>query len=232
MELKDKILQKLRGGLIVSCQPDESGLFASVNFIVEFAKASELGGAVGVRIEGYENIKAVKEKVNLPVIGLIKGKYQDGDVLITPDFNAVEKIIESGADIVAIDVTNRENRYEFFKKVREEFKNLILLADVSTYEEGVKSAELGADLVATTLSGYTSYTRNSFKRYEPDFKLVEQLVKVLNIPVIAEGRIWTVEQARRMFELGAYAVVVGSAITRPRLIVQRFVEAISNKNLE
>ncbi len=227
MELKDKILQKLRGGLIVSCQPDENGLFASVNFIVEFAKASELGGAVGVRVEGYENIKAVKEKVNLPIIGLIKGKYPNGDVLITPDFNAVEKIIEAGADIIAVDVTDREGRCEFFRKVREEFKNLILLADVSTYEEGVKSAELGADIVATTLSGYTSYTRNSFKKYEPDFKLVEQLVKILNIPVIAEGRIWTVEQAKKMFDLGAYAVVIGSAITRPRLIVQRFVEAIS-----
>ncbi len=232
MGLKEKILRQLKNGLIVSCQPDENGLFSDVNFIVEFARASEQGGAVGIRTEGYENIKAVKEKVNIPVIGLIKAKYPNGDVLITPDFNAVEKIIEAGADIVAIDVTGREGRYEFFKMVRNEFKDVIFLADISTFEEGVKAFELGADMIATTLSGYTSHTKNSFKKYEPDFGLVEQLVKNLSIPVIAEGRIWTVEQAKKMFEIGAYAVVVGSAITRPRLIVQRFVEAISNKELQ
>lgn len=219
-------MNKLKNGIIVSCQPDELGLFARVEFIVEFAVSAELGGAAGVRVEGLESIKATKNRLKIPVIGLLKSKYPNGDVLITPDIEAVQKIIESGADVVAIDVTSRDKRFKIFEEVREIYKDAILMADVSTYEEGIISAELGADVVATTLAGYTPYTEHSFKKYEPDFELVHNLAKALDIPVIAEGRIWTVEQVRKMFELGAYAVVVGSAITRPRLIVQRFVEEI------
>lgn len=221
-----EILKHIKGGLIVSCQPDEYGFFSKVEHIVEFARASELGGAVGIRTEGFENIKAVKSAVKVPVIGLIKRKRPDGTTLITPDLEAIEKIIRAGADIIAIEVTKREGRFEFFKEVRSNFKNLILMADVSTYEEGLKAGELGADLIATTLSGYTLYTVNSFNKYEPDFELVEKLAKNINIPIIAEGRIWTIEQMKKMFDCGAYAVVIGTAITRPRLIVQRFVESI------
>ncbi|CUT05726.1 N-acetylmannosamine-6-phosphate 2-epimerase [Candidatus Kryptobacter tengchongensis] len=224
--MKEEILKRLKNGIIVSCQPDEVGLFSDVKFIVEFSVAAEFGGAVAIRTEGVENIKAVKSKVKIPVIGLIKGKYPDGSVLITPDSDSVKKIIEAGADIVAVDVTSRDKRFEFFREIREAYKDKILMADISTFEEGIRSAELGADLVATTLAGYTPYTRYSFKKYEPDFELVHKLAALLNIPIIAEGRIWTVEQVRKMFELGAYAVVIGSAITRPRLIVQRFVEEI------
>ncbi|MFN3135377.1 MAG: N-acetylmannosamine-6-phosphate 2-epimerase [Candidatus Kryptonium sp.] len=224
--MKADILNKLKNGIIVSCQPDEFGLFSGVEFIVEFAIAAELGGAAGIRVEGLENIKAIKNRVKIPVIGLLKSKYPDGDVLITPDIEAVQKIIKSGADIVAIDVTSRDERFKIFKEIRERYQDVILMADVSTYEEGVISAELGADIVATTLVGYTPYTKHSFKKYEPDFDLVHKLASTLKVPVIAEGRIWTVEHVKKMFELGAYAVVIGSAITRPRLIVQRFVEEI------
>ncbi len=222
--MKAEILDKLKNGIIVSCQPDEFGLFSKVEFIVEFAIAAELGGAVGVRAEGLESIRAIKNRLKIPVIGLLKSKYPNGDVLITPDMESVQKIIESGADIVAIDVTSRDERFKIFKEIRERYKDVILMADVSTYEEGIMSAKIGADVVATTLAGYTPYTRHLFKQYEPDFEIVHNLAKALDIPVIAEGRIWTVEQAKKMFEMGAYAVVIGSAITRPRLIVQRFVE--------
>ncbi len=227
--MKSEVLENIKGGLIVSCQPDEYGLFSKVECIVEFARASELGGAVGIRTEGFESIKAVKNAVKIPVIGLIKGKRIDGTVVITPDLESVEKIVQAGADIIAIEVTKQEGRFKLFKDVRNNFKNSILMADISTYEEGIKACELGADLIATTLSGYTPYTANSLNKYEPDFKLVEMLAKEVNVPIIAEGRIWTVEQVKKMFDLGAYAVVVGSAITRPRLIVQRFVEAISKR---
>lgn len=219
-------MDRLRNGIIVSCQPDELGLFSRTEFMVEFAIAAELGGAAGIRTEGLEKIKAIKDKIKIPVIGLLKSRYTDGSVLITPDVEAVQKIIESGADIVAIDVTSRDERFKIFKEIRERYQEAILMADVSTYEEGVISAELGADIVATTLAGYTPYTKHSFKKYEPDFELVYKLASTLKVPVIAEGRIWTVEHVKKMFEMGAYAVVIGSAITRPRLIVQRFVEEI------
>jgi N-acylglucosamine-6-phosphate 2-epimerase len=224
--MKSEVLDKLKNGIIVSCQPDEFGLFSRAEFIVEFAIAAELGGAAGIRTEGLESIKAVKDKIKIPVIGLIKDKYPDGSVLITPDIEAVQKVIESGADIVAIDVTSRDERFKIFEGIRERYKDAILMADVSTYEEGVVAAELGADVVATTLAGYTPYTKHSFKKYEPDFDLVHKLASTLKVPIIAEGRIWTVEQVKKMFEIGAHAVVIGSAITRPRLIVQRFVEEI------
>ncbi|MCX7762282.1 MAG: N-acetylmannosamine-6-phosphate 2-epimerase [Candidatus Kryptonium sp.] len=227
--MKQEILKRMENGIIVSCQPDELGLFSDVKFIVEFAVSAELGGAVAVRIEGVENIRAVKSKVRIPIIGIIKSRYPEGDVLITPDLNSVEKIIEAGADIVAIDVTARDKRFDIFKQVRENYKNVILMADVSTYEEGIKSAELGADIIATTLAGYTPYTKHSYKKYEPDFELVHKLSSSLDVPIVAEGRIWTVEQIKKMFDLGAFAVVIGSAVTRPRLIVQRFVEEIKNK---
>lgn len=228
--MKQEIFQKLKNGIIVSCQPDEMGLFADVKFILEFAVAVELGGAVAIRTEGVESIEAVKCKVKIPVIGLIKSKYPDGSILITPDIDAVEKVIKAGADIIAIDVTSRDRRFEIFKEIREVYKDKIFMADVSTYEEGIKAAELGADIVATTLVGYTPYTKDSFKKYEPDFELVHRLAYSLDIPVVAEGRIWTVEQVKKMFDLGAYAVVIGSAITRPRLIVERFVEEIKKMN--
>ncbi|MDW8109359.1 MAG: N-acetylmannosamine-6-phosphate 2-epimerase [Candidatus Kryptonium sp.] len=227
--MKQEILKRMENGIIVSCQPDELGLFSDVKFIVEFAVSAELGGAVAVRIEGVENIRAVKSKVRIPIIGIIKSRYPEGDVLITPDLNSVEKIIEAGADIVAIDVTARDKRFDIFKQVRENYKNVILMADVSTYEEGIKSAELGADIIATTLAGYTPYTKHSYKKYEPDFELVHKLSSSLDVPIVAEGRIWTVEQIKKMFDLGAFAVVIGSVVTRPRLIVQRFVEEIKNK---
>ncbi|MEN3037719.1 MAG: N-acetylmannosamine-6-phosphate 2-epimerase [Candidatus Kryptonium sp.] len=226
--MKQEILKRIKNGIIVSCQPDEFGLFSDVKFIVEFAVSAELGGAVAVRIEGVESIRAVKSKVKIPVIGIIKDKYPGGDVLITPDLVSVQKIIEAGADVVAIDVTARDERFDIFKRVRENYKNVILMADVSTYEEGIKSAELGADMIATTLAGYTPYTRHSYKKYEPDFELVHKLSSSLDVPIVAEGRIWTVEQVKKMFDLGAFAVVIGSVVTRPRLIVQRFVEKIGS----
>ncbi len=186
---KEEVLRHIKGGLIVSCQPDdEYGLFSSVSFMVEFARASKLGGTVGIRAEGFKNIKAIKSAVRLPVIGLIKKKCFDGTIVITPDFDAVEKIIEAGADVVAIEVTERKviglpeeisDRFEFFRQVRNNFKDLILMADVSTYEEGVKSVELGADIVATTLAGYTQHTRNSFCKYEPDLNLLKNSLKLL-----------------------------------------------------
>jgi N-acylglucosamine-6-phosphate 2-epimerase len=225
------MFKKLKKGLIVSCQAEGDDPFNSPEYISAFAKAAEMGGAVGIRGEGIEKIKAIKERVNLPVIGIIKGKFADGWTLITPDFNDVEDLIEVGCDIIAIDVTERLrpnglNGFDFLKEVKRRY-SIPIMADISTLEEGMISAELNADLIATTLSGYTPYT--SFKdTMNPDFDLISEITSSVDIPVIAEGRIWSPSDAIKAVEYGAYAVVVGTAITRPRIITRMFSEALKS----
>ncbi len=223
-------IANVKNGLIVSCQFEADDPFNQPDYVSLFALSAQLGGASGIRTEGKNNTKAVKAKVNLPVIGLVQSQYPDGSVLITPDFKDVDDIIEAGADIVAVDATERVRPngltgFEFLRRARVEHPGTLLLADVSTFEEGIQAAELGADLVSTTLSGYTPPTAQ--KREEGvDFDLIERLSGSLVVPVIAEGRILLPNEAAHAFELGAYAVVVGAAITRPTVITQMFVHQI------
>ncbi len=223
----------VKNGLIVSCQFDDDDPFNRPDYISLFALSCQIGGAAGIRTDGRENIKAVKSKVSLPIIGLIQSAYPDGSILITGDFKDVTEIIEAGADIVAIDVTERVRPngltgFEFLKRVRINHPGTLLLADVSTFEEGVQAAELGADMVSTTLSGYTPATAQK-SREGVDFDLIERLSDSLVIPVIAEGRILLPSEAANALELGAYAVVVGAAITRPTVITQMFVHEIQTR---
>ncbi len=223
----------VKNGLIVSCQFEASDPFNQPEHVALFALSAQIGGAAGIRTEGKNNIKAVKSKVSLPVIGLIQSAYPDGSVLITGDFKEVDDIIEAGADIVALDVTERVRPngltgFEFLRRVRVNHPGTLLLADVSTFEEGVQAAELGADIVSTTLSGYTPATAQK-GREGVDFDLLERLSESLVIPVIAEGRILLPAEAAHAFELGAYAVVVGAAITRPTVITQMFVHEIQTR---
>lgn len=223
-------IANVKNALIVSCQFDSNDPFNKPEYVSLFALSAQMGGAAGIRTEGKENIKVVKSKVALPVIGLVQTTYSDGSVLITGDFKEVDEIIEAGADIVALDVTERVRPngltgFEFLRQVRVNHPGTLLLADVSTFEEGVQAAELGADMVSTTLSGYTPATLEKGKE-GVDFDLIERLVDSLMIPVIAEGRILLPSEAVHAFELGAYAVVVGAAITRPTVITQMFVHEI------
>ena len=223
------VISTLRKGIIVSCQAEGDDPFNRPEYLAAFASAAEMGGAVGIRAQGVENIKAIRSVTHLPIIGITKGVYDDGWVLITPDFVDVGEIVDAGADIVALDVTyrmrpNGMDGYAFFERVREKF-SIPLMADVSTFDEGVEASELGADLVATTLSGYTSVTEETAGD-GPDFALVERLTMTVKTPVIAEGRIWDPRDAITAIKRGAHAVVVGSAITRPRVITKRFVEAL------
>lgn len=220
----------IRHGLIVSCQTEEGQVFDRPEHAAMFAVAAQDGGAVGIRTEGKENIKAIKSRVNLPLIGLIRSSYPDGSVLVTPDFKDVDEIIGAGADIVALDATSRERPngltgFEFLRRVRQTHPSVLLLADISTFEEGVQAAELGADLVSTTLSGFTPETSDKSGQ-GVDLELVSRLSQALVIPVIAEGRIWTPQEAVEAILAGAYAVVVGAAITRPKLITQMFVHEL------
>jgi N-acylglucosamine-6-phosphate 2-epimerase len=159
-------------------------------------------------------------------------RYEDGSDLITGSVEQIESLFEAGADIVAVDATKRKrpdgrDGFIFFEQVRRQVSRP-LMADVSTFREGVRAAEIGADVVATTLAGYTPGTATQDYR-TPDFELLEELALSLTIPVIAEGRIWTPDDAARCLARGAWAAVVGTAITRPRIITQMFVDALARQ---
>ena len=214
----------LKRGLIVSCQAEEGSPFNAPQFIAAFAKAAELGGAVGVRVRDPENVRAVAAATHLPVIGLTKGKFPSGAVLITPTLDDAVKLAKSGAAIVALDATSRRRPdgltgREFLRAVRSAVGSLIL-ADCSNADEGLAAAEEGADFIATTLSGYVDASR--LPPAEPDYQLIRALASGTSTPVIAEGRIWSPDQGRQAVACGAYAVCVGTAITRPVDIVRRF----------
>ena len=226
--MNSNIMARLRGGLIVSCQAPEGTPLHGSHIMAAMARAAEIGGAVGIRADGPNDIRAIKQAVKLPVLGIYKIRYPDCEPYITPTFEAAREILAAGADIIALDATLRPRLNgltadELIRQVKA--LGVPVMADISTLEEGVAAAESGADIVATTMSGYTPY---SPKSDEPDYALIEGLVARVKVPVIAEGKIWTPEQARKALDLGAYAVVVGTAITRPHVVTERFVRAMGN----
>lgn len=218
---------KMQHGLIVSCQALEDEPLHGAQIMAAMARAAVQGGAVGIRANGPEDISAIRAEVGVPVIGLYKVQVAGYEPYITPTLEQALAVAGAGADIVALDATLRphpdgQDAAGLIKLVREATGKPVL-ADVATYEEGVAAWKAGAEAVSTTLSGYTP---QSSAQAGPDFDLLQRLVKTLPIPVIAEGRIATPEQAAEAFAMGAFAVVVGGAITRPQLITQGFVQAI------
>src|SRR5699024_8477571 len=200
----------------------------------KMAKAAEMGGAVAIRANGVADITAIKHYIDLPVIGIIKKIYKASDVYITPTMTEVNKLVNIGVDMIAIDATHRtrpenEDIASFFKKLKEKYPEQKWMADCSTLDECQKAAELGFDCVGTTLYGYTSYTGNS-KIYDDDFRFLKKVIHNVNIPIIAEGNILTPEMASLALQNGAHAVVVGGAITRPQQITERFVTKMTRLN--
>ena len=185
------------------------------------------GGAGGLRVAGVRDVKIAKELFTVPVIGITKPdvlpKNWKEVVYITPTLSDVTSLIKAGADVIAFDGTSRRGNSDIEDTVsRIHEAGRIAMADISTFDEGINCANLGADIISTTLAGYTDESGEAGKT--PDFELLEKLVKSVKIPVILEGRIWNPEEVKKAFELGAYSVVIGSAITRPQLIVKRFME--------
>ncbi|MBL0177141.1 MAG: putative N-acetylmannosamine-6-phosphate 2-epimerase [Ignavibacteria bacterium] len=216
-------------GLVVSCHVDAVDPIAPIDLVLAVARAAELGGAVALRVEGVAAIAALRKQTALPIVGFVKGEYADQSDLITPEFSDIEALFAAGANIVAIDATKRrrpsgQDGFLFFEEARKKFTQP-LWADISLFREGIHAAEMGADFIATTLAGYTPGTVTKDYR-TPDFGLIHELSSSLIIPVIAEGRIWTPEDALHALDVGAHAVVVGSAITRPRVITTMFADAI------
>ncbi len=210
-------------GLIVSCQalPDEP-LYGSA-IMAAMACAAKMGGAAGIRANTPQDIAAIRAVVDLPIIGLYKIVVPGYAPYITPTLQAAEAASEAGADIIAIDSTLRLHPQDYSaERLIREVKHSTgkpLLADIDSYEDGLAAIQAGEDALSTTLSGYTETSPQS---EAPDFDLLERLVRHSSVPVIAEGRISNPAQAAHALELGAYAVVVGGAITRPQQITHRF----------
>lgn len=217
-------LKRLSGGLIVSCQPEADEAFYTPDFAAGMAEAARLGGAVALRLNGPETIAQIKRQNPLPVIGIWKQIHTGSDVYITPTLAAAEAILATGAEILALDATERQRPAEDLATQVAALKGRVcLMADVSTLAEGLAAAALGFDCLGTTLSGYTPY---SLQQVGPDYALLQALVRETGLPIIMEGRIWSPQEARQALDLGAHAVVVGSAITRPQMIARRYREAM------
>lgn len=211
------------GDLIVSCQADETSPFNAPEFIRALALAALQGGAAGLRLEGAANIRAVRPVTELPIIGLIKRRGVFAHIYITPELSDVTATAKAGADIVAFDATLRERPASVAELVHEiHAHGLMALADVATVADAEHALSAGADLVSTTLSGYTD---SSPQQNGPDFALIAALA-AQNIAPLAEGRIRTPAEAAEALRCGALAVVVGGAITRPELLTARFAAAL------
>jgi N-acetylmannosamine-6-phosphate 2-epimerase / N-acetylmannosamine kinase len=224
MQSQTNLPAQLRGNLIVSCQAADGSAFRHPDSIAHFAEAAVAGGAAGIRANGPEDIRAIRQVVGVPIIGIWKAPQDDGEILITPSFETAQELVEAGADLVAIDCTRRGQKYGAFDRLRriKEELGVPALADIATVEEAVEAVNAGADAVLSTLRGYTPETGH-VRGFEPSF--VAQLVQTVDVPVIAEGHIEMPAQVRAALEAGAYAVVVGTAITRPEMITRGFVAA-------
>ncbi|ADK32110.1 N-acetylmannosamine-6-phosphate 2-epimerase [Brachyspira pilosicoli] len=222
----NEVFKKIKSKLIVSCQAlEDEPLFSS--FIMgRMALAATQAGAGGIRANTVVDIQEIKKNTNLPIIGIIKRNYGDCNVYITPTMKEIDELCAEGVDIIAIDATKRERPdkvqlKDFVKAIKEKYPNQIIMGDISDVSEAIYAEEIGIDIVGTTLCGYTDYTKGN----EPLVTL-EQVLKSVKIPVIGEGNLDTPEKAKNGIEMGALAVVVGGAITRPKQIAEKFVKAI------
>lgn len=227
---KQEILERIKGQLIVSCQalPSEPLYVEEKSIMYLMARAAKQAGSPCIRTSSIRDVLAIKEETDLPVIGIVKIVYDGYDSYITPTMKEVDELYAADADIIALDCTMRKRGdgttiNEFIAQIKEKYPDAVLMADISTYEEGVNAWKCGVDFVGTTLSGYTDY---SPKVDGPDVQLVKKLSETIDVPVIAEGKVHYPNEAVQMLEAGAYAVVVGGAITRPLEIATRFVNRV------
>ena len=230
---KTELFNRIKGKLIISCQalPGEPLYDPERSLMPYMARAAREAGSPMIRANTVRDVLGIKRETGLPVIGLIKRVYEGFDGYITPTMGEVDALAEAGADIIAIDCTDRRrgdglSPWEYIQSIKEKYPAQILMADISDYQEGLKAWKSGIDLVSTTMSGYTDYTP---KLEGPDFELVRRLASELPIPVIGEGRVHTPDEAVKMLDMGAWAVIVGGAITRPLEIAGRFMKAVNGR---
>lgn len=223
-------MKNINKGLIVSCQALEDEPLHSSFIMGRMAKAAVQGGAVGIRANSNQDILEIKRNVDVPIIGIVKRDYENSDIYITPTMTEIDELIEVGVDIIALDATDRLRPgnitlKEFIDKIREKYGNVLLMADCSTYDEAIYADKIGFDFIGTTLVGYTVQSKGIHIDTN-DFELIRNIINSVSKPVIAEGNIDTPEKAKRVLELGCYSVVVGSIITRPKVITEKFIYEI------
>ena len=227
--MNDRI-KNLKGKLIVSCQALENEPLHSDFIMGRMALAAKMGGACGIRANTVVDIKEIQKQVDLPINGIIKKDYDDSEIYITPTMDEVDALVEAGVDIIALDATNRlrpnkKSLKEFFGEVRAKYPDKLFMADCSTEEEAIFADELGFDFIGTTMVGYTKESEG-LRIEENDFEILRNILAKVKHKVIAEGNINTPEKFRRVIEIGAFSVVVGSIITRPQLITKEFSKAL------
>ena len=235
MGTEDRI-KALKGQLIVSCQALPQEPLHSSFIMGRMARAAKEGGAAGIRANTKEDIKEIQEVTGLPIIGIVKRDYPNSAVYITPTMKEIEELMEVKPEIVAIDATGalrpgNVTLADFFHQIKEKYPEQKLMADCSTIEEALFADELGFDFIGTTMVGYTPQSKG-LKIEENDFEILRTILKKVKHPVIAEGNVNSPEKAKRVIELGSYAVVVGSSITRPQLITKGYAEAVDSVEKE
>lgn len=227
-----KFEQTIPRGVVVSCQLDSSEPLHTPQHCALFAQAAAMGGAVAIRAEGIESIQEIRATIRQPIIGCERGRYQDGSMLVTPDMPAVESLVRVGVNVLAVDGTSRLrpgtsfDGTRFIAEIRRRYPFLLLLADVSSFDEGVRAVDVGADAVSTVLFGRTPETFDRAGDVAAHLDMTYRLATTISQPVFAEGFVWSLEDATRAMESGAYGVIVGGAITRPRVLTQLFVDAV------
>lgn len=221
-------LEQVKKGLIVSCQALEEEPLHGPMFMAAMARSAALGGAVGIRTNGVQEVEVIKKITGLPVIGIKKVTDQEGQMCITPTFAHAKALVEAGADIIAVDVRHErpfgEPLQELLPRISQEL-GVLVMADCGSLEDAKLAKEIGVNVLAPTFG----FQENSIG-IEPDFKLLNEMIG-LGLPVIAEGGFWYPEQVVKAFELGAWAVVAGTAITRPMEITKRFVKALDEHGI-
>ncbi len=216
-------MNRLNRGLIVSCQATKGEPLYGYGIMHLFAKAAKEGGACGIRAL-CEDVESIRKQVDLPIIGLVKQNYPDSEIYITPTKKDIDRLLRVPCDVLCMDATDRprpqgETLEELYAYARANSGGRELMADISTLEEALYAEKLGFDYVSTTLRGYTKATKGAPL---PDLDFMAECKKHLqHIHLIAEGGIFEVSHMERVSEINPYAVVVGSAITRPKVITER-----------
>jgi len=229
--MKANMLQQIEGKLVVSCQALEHEPLHSPYIMSRMALAAQQGGAAAIRANSLIDVQTIMQTVDLPLIAIIKRDYPGSAVYITATMQEVEELMEANPAMIALDATQHQRPGELqlpelVAAIRQRYPQLLLMADIATVEEARQAAKLGFDCVGTTLHGYTADTQGCYLAAD-ECRFLREVLQAVEVPVIAEGNVETPEMAARCLALGAHAVVVGGAITRPQQITARFVKAIS-----